>query len=208
MKPRLIHSYLCAASLLTVLILMIPSAQGANLVFTASLSGAAEEPPNASPGTGFSKVTYNSLAHTLRVEASFADLLGTTIAVHIHAPTAVPGAGNVGVATTVPSFPGFPLGVTAGSFDQTYDLTALGFYSPSFVTGFGGGTAAGAEAALIDALSTGRAYFNIHTTFASGGEIRGFYARSVPEPTMAFAVVLAMAGLLGLRKVNTRQTFR
>jgi hypothetical protein len=30
-------------------------------------------------------------------------------------------------------------------------------------------------------LESGRGYFNVHTTFAPGGEIRGFLVR-VPEP--------------------------
>jgi len=36
-----------------------------------------------------------------------------------------------------------------------------------------GGTAAGAEAALVGGLAAGQAYFNIHTSPFPGGEIRG-----------------------------------
>ena len=87
----------------------------ASIEYTATLSGPNEAPPNASPGTGTSLVTYDDVAHTLRVEASFSGLIGTTTAAHIHAPTAVPFTGTIGVATQTPSFSGFPLGVTSGT---------------------------------------------------------------------------------------------
>jgi hypothetical protein len=35
---------------------------------------------------------------TMRVPVTFADLVGTTTASHIHCCTATPGSGNVGVA--------------------------------------------------------------------------------------------------------------
>ena len=37
------------------------------------------------------------------------------------------------------------------------------------------------EAALLAALDNGQAYLNIHSSFAPGGEIRGFL-QPVPEP--------------------------
>ena len=84
--------------------------------FFAELSGPAEFPPNASPGTGLAIVRYDPVLHTLRVEANFFGLTGTTTASHIHCCTAVPFAGTAGVATTTPTFAGFPLGVTAGAY--------------------------------------------------------------------------------------------
>lgn len=172
----------------------VPAANAATLLYKASLSGSAEAPPNASPGTGSSRVTINTVAHSMRVQADFAGLLGTTTAAHIHAPTAVPGTGTAGVATQVPSFVGFPLGVTSGSMDNTLDLLLAATYNPAFVTG-NGGTTAGAEAALLAALNEGRAYFNIHSASFPGGEIRGFYAL-VPEPA-TWATMIAGFGLVG-----------
>lgn len=158
------------------------------LTYQTSLSGAAEDPPIASPATGFATVDYDSLAHTLSISASWADLIGTTTAAHIHCCTALPNDGVVGVAVTPGTLPGFPAGVTAGSYDIVIDLTDLANYTGAFAA-FGGGTAAGAESALIAGLDGGQAYFNIHTSFAPGGEIRGFLA-AVPEPA-----TLALAGL-------------
>src|SRR6187401_1419346 len=76
----------------------------------AFLSGLNENPVNASPGTGFAQVDVDTVAHTMRVRVTFADLVDTTTAAHIHCCVAPPA--NVMVATTTPNFAGFPLGVT------------------------------------------------------------------------------------------------
>jgi hypothetical protein len=146
------------------------------ITYIANLNGPSEFPVNASPGTGFSRVIFDSTAHTLNVHVTFSGLLGATTAAHIHAATALPLAGTAGVATQVPSFVGFPLGVTSGTYDHTFDLTLASSWNPAFITA-NGGTPASAEASLDAALSTGRAYFNIHSTVSPGGEIRGFLVR-------------------------------
>lgn len=138
-----------------------------------SLSGANEAPPNLSPGTGNATVTITGTM--MRVQASFSGLTGTTTAAHIHAPTAVPGEGNTGVATQLPSFPGFPAGVTSGTYDMTFDMTLASSYNPSFITAHGGTTASAFEV-LKTALNNSTAYFNIHTSMFPGGEIRGFFS--------------------------------
>jgi hypothetical protein len=160
------------------------------ITFHASLSGPAESPPNASPGTGFTTVTLNTLANTLEVAVSFSGLLGTTTASHIHCCTAVPFTGTAMVATTTPTFPGFPLGVTSGTYDATLDLTMASSYNPAFVTA-NGGSVSTAEATLIAAMLADQTYLNIHTTVVPGGEIRGFLV--APEPS---SMVLLGASLL------------
>ena len=154
------------------------------LNYIAFLSGSNESPPVASAGIGTAEVTIDDVAHTMRVQASFVDLTGTSSNCHIHAPTAVAGTGNVGVATTTPTFPGFPSGVTVGTYDNTFDLTLASSYNPAFVTA-NGGTVAGAETALLAAIAAGKAYFNIHSSFSSSGEIRGFLQLFSPTPTAA-----------------------
>jgi hypothetical protein len=199
-NPRLLNVCLSAAAAL----LLVPAsgAQAANLVFTAPLS--AETTDIVTPATGFTTVTYDSAAHTLRVQATFSGLLGPTTVAHIHAPTAVPGAGTIGVATQVPTFPGFPAGVTAGTYDATFDMTESASFNPAFITNFAGGDPAAAEATLVAALLEGRAYLNIHTTEYPGGEIRGFLARSVPEPGTGLASALVLLGLAGLTRLRPR----
>ncbi len=78
--------------------------------------------------------------------------------------------------TTTPTFAGFPLGVTSGSYNNTLDLTLASSYNPAYITA-NGGTTATAEAALAAAIASGRAYLNIHSSVFGGGEIRGFLIR-------------------------------
>ena len=157
-------------------------ASAAVVSYIAFLDGASESPPVASTGIGTAQIDIDDVAHTMRVRASFTDLVGNSTNCHIHGPTAVAGAGNAGVMTTTPTFAGFPSGVKSGVYDNTLDLTLASSYNPSFVTAVGG-TIAQAEAALLAAIADGKAYFNIHSTFAGGGEIRGFLQLLVPTPT-------------------------
>jgi hypothetical protein len=154
-----------------------------------------------SSGSGSALVTYDSVAHTLVVDAEWENLTGTTNVAHIHCCVSPPG--TVGVATYPGTFPGFPAGVTFGTYHSPtpIDLTLTSSYTANFLNNFGGGTAAGAEAALLDGLMDGRAYFNVHTSFAPGGEIRGFL-QQVPEPTMLGLLMLGIAGALSRRRIS------
>lgn len=180
------------------------------LTFTATLSGAAEEPSNLSPATGFTTVTIDPEAHTLRVEAWFQDLLGLTTASHIHVvngPNDANPADTLGpVFTTTPTFPGFPAGVMAGTYDQTFDTLAATTYNPALLNNAAiAGSVALAEQALFQGIMDGRAYLNIHTQAFPGGEIRGFLtpaASSVPEPTSLLLLGAALAGMASLRRVT------
>lgn len=141
--------------------------------YTAILSGAAEAPPNVSAGTGFAQVDIDPVAHTLRVFASFEGLSANVTAAHIHGPTATAGTGTAGVATATPTFPGFPSGVMAGMYDNTFDTTLAASFGAAFLAS-NGGLPALAEASLFTAIADGKAYLNIHTSLYPGGEIRGF----------------------------------
>lgn len=177
------------------------------ITFTTSLSGPAEAIPNISPGTGTATIIYDGTAHTLGIDLTFSGLLGLTTASHIHAPTADPFVGAASVATQTPSFSGFPLGVTSGSYSHLFDLTDLATYRAQFVTDHGG-TAWGAETALIDAMLDGKAYLNIHTTVYPGGEIRGFLVRVPDGSTTLLFLIPALAGLAALSRSTRRSTTR
>ena len=164
------------------------------------LSGANESPANASPGTGFATVFLDDLLNTMTLNLTFSGLTGTTTASHIHAATAVPGVGTAGVATTTPTFVGFPLGVTSGAYNTVLDMTLATSYNSAYVTAHGG-TTAGAEAALFAAIASGSAYLNIHTTTFGGGEIRGFLT-PVPEPSSM--ALLGLGGLVIARAARRR----
>ena len=170
----------------------IGSATAATTVFNADLSGLQEVPPNASPGSGFGIVTIDDTAFTMRVQITFEDLIGLTTASHIHC--CAPVGSNAGMASQTPSFSGFPLGVTSGALDQTFDMTLASSYNAAFITAHGG-TPVTAFADLFAAMLAGNTYLNIHTSQFPGGEIRGQLA-AVPEPA-TWAMMLLGFGAVG-----------
>jgi len=168
-------------------------------VYYASLTGPNEFPTNSSPGTGKGIVTIDPIAMTMRVQATFSGLVpqtsaglpsGTT-ASHIHAPTPIPLSltSTAGVATTTPTFTGFPSGVREGSYDRVFDMTQASSYNPAYITA-NGGTPLTAFAALRAAITAGRSYLNIHTNAFPGGEIRGYL---IPCPSINVSIADAFA---------------
>ncbi len=140
--------------------------------YTADLTGDAEFPPNSSAAIGHAVITIDFDLLTMRVATTFSGLEGTVTAAHIHGPTAESGEGIADVMTQVPTFTGFPSGVTSGSYDHLFNLGDSSSYNPAFITASGG--LSQALNILFDALHDGTAYLNIHTSAYGGGEIRGF----------------------------------
>lgn len=175
-----------AIALVTCLAAFGGTAEAA-VTYKSVLSGANEVPPNASPATGEATIVIDG--DLLTLTTSFSGLLAPTTVAHIHCCTAPTG----GVATQVPSFPGFPSGVTAGSYSQTFDLSLASTFNPSFV--FGYPNLETAKLAFLTGLADGTAYLNIHTSAFPGGEIRGSFS-AVPEPS-AWAVMILGFGAAG-----------
>ncbi len=153
-------------------------------------------------GTGALTMEYDDDGHTLAINATWSGLSGLTTNAHIHCCTALPNAGTAGVAlATGGILPGFPLGVSSGSYVRVIDMALTSSYSAAYVAA-SGGTAAAAEVRLVSNLTDGKAYFNIHTSKFGGGEIRAFVT-VVPEPgtwaMMALGLV-AMGGWLRRRQ--------
>ena len=162
------------------------------------------EVPGAT-GSGFATFLVSGVANNLlTISTSWSGLSSTTTVAHIHCCTAVPNAGTIGVAVTPGTLPGFPVGVTFGSYTTTVNLDLLATYTSGFVTNFGGGTIAGAKAALLASFDNGRSYLNIHSTTFPGGEIRGFVT-TVPEPA---SVMFLAAGLACLAVPLARRRAR
>lgn len=181
---------LCSQIIVAVAVFTVTQAATAHeRIYIFNIDGPTELPANASPGTGFARVTFDLDLVTMRVEASFQDLLGTTTAAHIHCCD-FQANGAAGVATQTPSFTGFPLGVNSGSMDNTFDMTLTGSYRPAFLTA-NGGSVSNALNSLLAGLDSGQAYFNIHTNLFLPGEIRGL-AVLIPEPTSALLVLMGL----------------
>jgi hypothetical protein len=189
---------IAAATMVLAACLASHAARAVPVTYHAVLTGAAEAPPNASPGTGVATVTIDTIAYTLSVQANFSGLEGITTSAHIHCCTASPQDGVAGVATQVPSFAGFPLGVTSGSYGMTFDLLAPSSWNPAFLTANFASTA-DATATLAAGLADGTAYFNIHSNIHPAGEIRGFLTE-VPEPAALALFASGLAGLAAARR--------
>ena len=190
-----------ALSILALSVSLFAQASFAGMIsYHVVLDGPSESPANASPGTGSGTVIIDDVLNTMSLHLDFTGLFGTTRASHIHCCTAVPGVFNASVATTTPSFAGFPLGVTSGTFNSVLDLTLADSFNPSYFAA-NGGTPPNAEAALLAGIGAGRAYWNVHSSTFPGGEIRGFLVADTPEPS---TIALAASALFGLALMRRR----
>ena len=200
MKPSLPSLVLAAA-----LLVAAPLAQATLIHFHFNLSGANEVPATPSLGTGVVDLDLDTTAQTLAGNIVFSGLTGNTTAAHIHCclPSPFLAGVNVGVATLLPAFPGFPLGVMSGTDNFLLHLDLASSYNPAFVAAAPGGLLANAEALFIAGLIAGETYLNIHTAAPNGfpgGEIRGFVAVPEPMSTSLLALGLAAAAFVSRRR--------
>ncbi len=129
--------------LLVVPMLMLFVSVCQAIPFTTSLDGPSENPPVPSPGTGTAFVDFDLSTHTLSVQASFSDLVGTTTDAHIHCCVALPE--ERGVATQVPRSLDSRWESRRGPTSMVFDTTLASTYNPAFVTANGAVVAAAEE---------------------------------------------------------------
>ncbi len=190
-----IRTLFCCAIVLVASASSVPAAQVYHLNFGPEAVGAT--------GTGIGTVAIDTTLNYMLINLEFSGLSGNTTASHIHGPTPNPFTGTAGVITAVPSFPGFPLGVTFGTYTRLYDMSLASSYNPTFVTN-NGGTPLSAFAAFTTAAAAGRTYLNIHSSRFPGGEIRAFL-NPVPEPSSVALTGIGIA-LLAYGRHRTRKS--
>jgi hypothetical protein len=180
--------------------------------FAFVFDGPSENPANASPGSGTGTAIFDDVAGTLALTATFAGMSGNVTQTHFHATTTTSGLAspnpfdtaarraaaaavvNAGIAIGITTLPGFPLGVNNGVYANTLNLNDSNIYGAGFLAA-NGGNAATARSTFITALTSGRTYWNIHSSTFGGGEMRAFPI-PVPEPAAATLAVSALGLLL------------
>jgi CHRD domain len=123
-----------------------PAAAETLIAFDCLLNGAQENPPVNSPSQGVALVLLVKETNKVCYRLSFSPLAGTEILAHFHAPGA-PGVNAPIIVNIDPPGPS-PIGSPKhGCVDFTKDQVKM--------------------------LTKGLVYINVHSTVATGGEIRG-----------------------------------
>jgi CHRD domain/PEP-CTERM motif len=164
---------------------------GATTIFDASLTGAQEVPPNASPASGTGTFVLNDAGTELAFTLDYSGLTGgPVVGAHFHnAPRGVNGPIVRGYDPALFSSP-------AGAVSEVWLSTDPEPLTPT----------------LVSELLAGRIYFNIHTADGvppdfPGGEIRGQLvaaAAAVPEPgtlLLLAAGAFLLFGFTGSRRI-------
>ena len=191
MKTKFVAALCCAAALIGA-----TPAEAAK-IYTATLSGGAENPPVVTGGTGSALATINNALSSLTLSVVFFGLTGRDKSATINC-CSVPSL-NAPIAINLA---GFPLNTKAGSYTHVFNLLSNATYTNPFRLA-NGGTALSARNALVAGLDNSRGYINIGTAFKLTGEVRGQLAplQAVPEPMeWALLMIGSMASGVMLRR--------
>lgn len=166
-----------AAAVLVALALPAAAADGNRKSFSTTLFGYEENPAVNTPATGSIELNIANNEESVSYTLSYSGLKGNVTQAHIHLGARGTNGGimvwlcgtgtNPGPAGT-PACP-TPGGTVSGSFNAGNVLgPAAQLLTP------------GDLASVIDALRNGVSYANVHTSLATGGEIRGQIGTSQP----------------------------
>lgn len=157
----------------------------ADTLFTTTLLGSLETPPNTSPATGTAMVDFVTASNDLTYSVTFSNLEAGAALAHIHF-----GAPGVAGPVILPLNLDGAAGSTSGSFSGI--LTASDFM-PSPANGLN------VFQDVINALFAGNMYVNVHSSLFPAGEIRG-QLEAVPEPAAWALLGLALIATSVLRR--------
>ena len=167
MKTRSIGIW--AITTLTASLFAVPAAHSATELFSANLVGENEVPPINTAGSATFRMQI--VDSNITFSLSFSDLSSPLAVAHLHfAPTKVAG----GVMIFLCGGGGQPACPATTSGTITGTITAANVTGPT-----GQGITAGDLDSALEAVRTGFAYANMHTTNFGGGEIRGQVRRGV-----------------------------
>ena len=150
-----------------------------------------------SPGTGSGTITYDSSTNVVSYSLQWDGLVGDLTKLHVHGP-ATENMSNPQHVIEIFGPPAVPseLIATAGSVVGSQELTTL--IQPGFDPL--------EPSDILDIMTSGQAYLNVHTTVFGTGEIRGNLGVPLPEPPAATLVgcgILAF-GILRRRTITVR----
>ena len=168
-------------------------------------------------GTGSAEIRIDTVARTLRFQATYQGLNNNVSASHIHAQsTSSPYVFPTGTNWTVAlNFSGSPSSTGSSAPAATWGPTT---YTPASLSGgfvtAQGGNADTAFDNFVNFLRTGQAYYNVHTSLNTpnagagnpGGSLGAFFT-AVPEidPTSFGSVLALLTGSLGLLERRMRR---
>jgi len=164
---------LCRSAVVVAVAVTASTSAEAQTSFISFLNGAQETPtPVVTPAFGNGTVLLNAAQNQITINLTFQGLLAPVTVAHIHN------------------------GAFGASGPVILDIRSLiDFSARDFTSGAIFGRVLNVTPAQASVLLAGNGYFNIHTSFAPGGEIRG-QINVVPEPSTYLLMATGLGGLM------------
>ncbi len=168
------------------------------IYFGGTFSGSQVNAPTSSAGTGTAFITFDLDENMMTVDLAFSGLTGLSSNSGLHLGTT---AGQNGpLSTSLFSTTGFPVGVTSGVYNHTFDMDDAATYDPTFFAASGSNVST-AFFNLTSGMISDTGYIDITTSSSPNGEIRANLT-AVPEPGTMTLLCIGLASLVNKRRKN------